>query len=233
VEGIGVIIRAAERGNVACCKPALRFASRLTLHYIAPVIVAYHVILTFYGFWLPNDPRGSWSDFVGAWDLFRGYGSATKTNERQSLAYQPHDRQAREAAKESLKYPPVQLTGIQAGAVGHGFAEYAKRAGLPIWACAILPDHVHLVLGLSGHWVEQVAIQLKAAATRRLILEGIHPLVDYQTGLRPPKVFARGQWKVFLDPEDVPRAIDYVEYNPMKEGKLRQKWNCVVPSIYR
>ena len=31
------------------------------------VLVA-HVIITAYGFWLPNDPRGSWSDFVGAWD---------------------------------------------------------------------------------------------------------------------------------------------------------------------
>ena len=27
-------------------------------------VVAYHVIITNYGFWLPNDPRGSWSDLV-------------------------------------------------------------------------------------------------------------------------------------------------------------------------
>lgn len=26
----------------------------------------YHLIMTAYGFWLPNDPRGSWSEFVGA-----------------------------------------------------------------------------------------------------------------------------------------------------------------------
>lgn len=24
-----------------------------------------HVIFGAYGFWLPNDPRGSWSEFVG------------------------------------------------------------------------------------------------------------------------------------------------------------------------
>ena len=29
----------------------------------------YHLIISAYGFWLPNDPRGSWSDFVGAWEL--------------------------------------------------------------------------------------------------------------------------------------------------------------------
>src|SRR5256885_9336243 len=33
----------------------------------------------------PNDPRGSWSDFVRSWELFR-YGPATKTTERRSLA---------------------------------------------------------------------------------------------------------------------------------------------------
>src|SRR4051812_43899841 len=33
------------------------------------MIVGYHVIFSTYGFWLPNDPRGSWSDFVGSWEL--------------------------------------------------------------------------------------------------------------------------------------------------------------------
>jgi hypothetical protein len=28
------------------------------------MILGYHVIFGAYGFWLPNDPRGSWSDFV-------------------------------------------------------------------------------------------------------------------------------------------------------------------------
>lgn len=29
-----------------------------------------HIILSAYGFWLPNDPRGPWSDFVGAYELY-------------------------------------------------------------------------------------------------------------------------------------------------------------------
>ncbi len=49
------------------------------------MIVGYHCIFGMYGFWLPNDPRGSWSDFVGSWNLFR-YGSATKTTARTSVA---------------------------------------------------------------------------------------------------------------------------------------------------
>src|ERR671928_232003 len=55
------------------------------------MVHAYHLIITAYGFWLPNDPRGSWSDFVRAWELVR-FGKATKTDERRSLAHRPHDR---------------------------------------------------------------------------------------------------------------------------------------------
>ena len=35
------------------------------------MIVGYHVIFGVYGFWLPNDPRGSWSEFVASWELAR------------------------------------------------------------------------------------------------------------------------------------------------------------------
>src|SRR4051794_9249491 len=87
-----------------------------------PMIVGYHIIFGAYGFWLPNDPRGSWSDFVGSWDLFR-YGPATKTDERRSLAYEEHNREQRLEAKNVLKYPAVEFTGLQARAVGRGFAK--------------------------------------------------------------------------------------------------------------
>ena len=50
------------------------------------MLLGFHVILSAYGFWLPNDPRGSWSDFVWAWDLFR-YGPATKVETRSSVAH--------------------------------------------------------------------------------------------------------------------------------------------------
>ena len=42
------------------------------------MIIAYHVIFGMYGFWLPNDPRGSWSDFVAAWELFRAVYQMTR-----------------------------------------------------------------------------------------------------------------------------------------------------------
>jgi len=54
------------------------------------MVRAYHVIFIAYGFWLPNDPRGSWSDYVRSWEIFR-HGPATKTDLRRSHARDEHD----------------------------------------------------------------------------------------------------------------------------------------------
>jgi hypothetical protein len=49
---------------------------------------------------------------------------------------------------------------------------------------------------------------------------------------RPPKCFARGEWKVFLDSDaDFRRAIRYVELNPVREGKAVQRWEFVTDYV--
>ena len=59
--------------------------------------------------------------------------------------------------------------------------------------------------------VEKVVIQLKGAATERLVEDGLHPFGG------EAKCFVRGEWKVFLDTcDEVTRAIRYVERNPEK-----------------
>jgi REP element-mobilizing transposase RayT len=194
------------------------------------MVHGYHVVFGAYGFWLPNDPRGSWSDFVGSWELFR-FGSATTTDVRHSVAHTPHDRAGRLAAKEALKYSPVQFTGLQARAIGRGFASFLRRSGVVVWACALLPEHVHLVVARHSYPVERIVNLLKGDATRQLVVEGIHPFQDRpERNGRLPKVFAQNEWKVFLDSaEDIVRAIRYVEENPLKEGKPPQRWGFVAP----
>jgi REP element-mobilizing transposase RayT len=191
-------------------------------------MLAAHVIFGAYGFWLPNDPRGSWSTFVGSWELFR-YGAATKTVETRSLASRQHDAALRVAAKKSLARPAVMFDGVQARAIGRGFATYAERAGLKALACAILPNHVHLVLASHRLSPKQLVIQMKGEATGQLVAEGIHPFerLPRKNG-RAPKCFAVGGWTVYLDTvEDVQRAVRYVEENPAKEGLRPQRWGFV------
>src|SRR6201999_2320473 len=91
-----------------------------TFHEMHPPVLAYHLIMTAYGFWLPNDPRGSWSEFVGSWEIYK-FGPATKTTEKRSLAREPHGVAERIAAKKALKYPPVRFDEIQRQAIGEGF----------------------------------------------------------------------------------------------------------------
>ena len=186
------------------------------------MVIAYHAILAMYGFWLPNDPRGSWSEFVGNWELVR-FGKATKIDERHSVAAVEHDRNLRMAAKAALRHPPVSLTGPQALAVGQGFAKACRESGYIVHACSIMPEHAHLVIAQHGRAVERIVGHLKGRATQHLKAEGL-----WFDDSRP--VWAQGCWRVYLDaPADVRRAMAYVEANPEKEGKPRQRWSFVTP----
>jgi REP element-mobilizing transposase RayT len=194
-------------------------------------VIAYHVIITNYGFWLPNDPRGSWSDYVRSWELLLAGGPATKVNTRRSVAGVRHDVALRAQAKAALVRPPVVFSGKQAQAVGAGFGDFVDRSQVSIVACSIMPRHTHLVIARPPYEAEQAANLLKGAATTELTRRGLHPFADspYLNG-RLPTPWARKQWIVFLNTEaDVRRAIEYVERNPLKDGLKAQRWSFVVP----
>jgi REP element-mobilizing transposase RayT len=193
------------------------------------MIHGYHVIWGAYGFWLPNDPRGSWSDFVGSWELAR-FGRASRSIERRDVNPAQWDAW-RAVAIKALRFPPVQLTGPQARAVGRGFAVGARKSRLTIWACSILPEHVHLVVARHTYKVEQVCNLLKGEATKQMKAESLHPQQRFQHGGGTlPSLWAQGQWRVYLDSEQsIEAAIHYVEQNPLKEGKPPQKWFFVTP----
>jgi len=199
------------------------FAAGLAPRWIGTVMaIAYHVICDLYGFWLPNDPRGSWSRFVASRRLL-AFGEATKTADRRSRARLAHDGRLRRAAKQALEDPPVCLSGRQARAVGRGFAQACAEGEYDIYACSSLPDHVHLVVGRHARRLARVVGHLKARATQRLKTERLWP----GDGCR---VWGGPGWCVYLDtPEEVRQKITYVETNPAKEGKPRQRWSFVKP----
>jgi REP element-mobilizing transposase RayT len=189
------------------------------------MILAFHSIFSMYGFWMPNVPRGSGSDYVAVWELFR-YGPATKIRTRRSVAARPHDATQRRAAKQALRYLPVKISGVQAVAVVEGFRQACEEAGYRIHACAVLPDHVHLVVGRHQRYIRRIVGHLKSNATRRLKERGLWSIKH-----RP--VWGAHGWNVYLDDiAAVKRAIRYVERNPEKEGKKRQRWSIVTPFDY-
>ena len=137
----------------------------------------------------------------------------------------------RDAIRKALLYSPVTLTGRQALSVSIGFQSQAKKCDYGIWACAILPEHTHLVIARHWYKVEQIANLMKGAATTQLIADNIHPLAKFVVPEKPtPKMWARGLWKVYLESdEQIENAIAYVNANPVKEGKPPQTWKWITP----
>lgn len=162
------------------------------------MVIAHHIIFGAYGFWLPNDPRGSWSREVWAEHL-RPFGPATKVSTRSSVAHVDHDRKRRLAAKRTLMYPAVRFTGRQAQTVTKAFAETSRMLELLVYACAIMPDHVHLVIARHPRTAEAIVGYLKRSASRRLATDEMHPLARFrhQDG-RVPTPWAESGWKVYL-----------------------------------
>jgi REP element-mobilizing transposase RayT len=186
------------------------------------MILAFHSIFSMYGFWMPNDPRGSGSDYVAVWELFR-YGRATKVRTRHSVAAKQHDHKMRLAAKQALRHPPADITGVQAVAVVEGFRKACDESGYFIHACAVLPEHIHLVIGWHRRDIRKIVGHLKSNATRRLKDSG-----QWTFGNRT--MWGEHGWNVYLyNIPAVKRAIRYVEANPEKEGKKRQSWSIVTP----
>jgi len=159
------------------------------------------------------------------------FGEIVPANTTRSIAAKPHDAARRLAAKQSLQYPPVKLTGIQALAVIKGFARAVEENEYRVFACVIMPDHVHLVV--AEHRIEPKMIikHLKARATAQMNKENLHPFLDVP-GKEKPSPWARSGWAVFLDKEsDVLRAIEYVKQNPVKDGLKPQNWSFVTPFV--
>jgi len=181
------------------------------------VILAFHCIFTTYGTWLPNEPRGSWSTFVASWELYR-FGMATTVNTRRSIAGKSYDRNLKAQMQRVLKYAPVRFTGNQAHVVAMSFA----NTPYDLLALAVMPNHVHIVVGYTRRDIRRAVGHLKSEATRALRVNGWFenrsPWTDHG-------------WNVYLNIDtDVQRAIDYVCENPLREGLQEQRWSFIKPT---
>jgi REP element-mobilizing transposase RayT len=188
--------------------------------------IADHLVFSAYGFWLPNDPRGSFSDFVRSWELLRA-GRATQVDTIRSVAHV--DAEFPEYNQSLTAYPPVMFDGLQARQIARGFYNAIQESKYAIHACAIMPDHVHIVVARHAHAPKQIVGHLKTRATQAMAEDGRHPLALHLTkDGTVPSPWAQRSWDVYLDTvEDVRRSIAYVEENPGKAGLKRQAWAFV------
>jgi REP element-mobilizing transposase RayT len=157
-------------------------------------------------------------------------GHATKTDSTRSLAAEAHDHRARLDAKQLLKYPAVQMAGIQARQAVRGVAEAVDDHGYRIHALAVMPDHVHIVMAWHRRHIDDIARHIKARMTRRMSEADCHPLAEFTKAGRTPSPWARNYWCPYIrDVRQMLTAIEYVERNPVKAGYKAQRWAVIVP----
>lgn len=183
-----------------------------------PIVIAHHLIWTGYGWWLPNDPRGSTSRTI-ACDVIAELGELHYGR----CKVQPSSDVIREfyaRAQEVLQFPLLQFGPKEREAIGAAFADAIREHRYTCYACAIMPDHVHVLIRKHKHRAEQMIDNLQDESRLRL----------RTIGLRDPNhpVWGGPGWKVFLDrPDAVRRTIGYIEANLPKWNLPAQEWPFV------
>ena len=182
-------------------------------------VIAYHLIWTNYGTWLGNDPRGSGSREVYAPILAElgevHYGRRRNQPKRQVV------REFYAEAEPLLQFPIIRFRRDQFAEIAVAFAKSICDRCYTSYACAILLDHVHLVIRKHRDTGERMIENFQNDSRQHLQKNDIVP--------QGHPVWTLKGWHAFLDsPEAIRRCIHYVESNPMKEGLPRQEWPFVV-----
>jgi REP element-mobilizing transposase RayT len=159
------------------------------------MVAGFHLIWTAYGWWLPNDPRGSSSHEI-------------RVEPIAELGELHHGRKQRQ--------PP----GRETRQIGAAFAQVVEDCKYTCYGCAIMPDHVHVLIRKHRDRAEAMVKNLQNASRAKLIEVGkwaaTHP------------VWAGPGWKVFLfNAEDFVRVAAYIWNNPLKAGRPAQDWSFV------
>ena len=184
------------------------------------MIIGHHLIWTGYGQWLPNDPRGSTSQEIRN-PILESLGALHFGRKR----IQPCHREINEFYRDAegkLQHPLPSFTTDQIEAIGVAFAQVANANAYTVWACAIMPDHVHVLVRKHLHHAEEMITEFqrdsRLALIRRPDVPGDHP------------VWGGHGWKVYQDcPEDVNRTVNYINRNPKSYRLASQSWAFVTP----
>jgi REP element-mobilizing transposase RayT len=178
------------------------------------MVIAYHAIFTTYGTWLPNDPRGSYSKEIYN-DQLRVLGRIKYGRQNPVPAKDLLIRfwtAATPRLTRSLFFIDDNIRPI----IAAGFSRVVQRLDIKIPACAIMNDHVYVLILRSKYRIEYLVNQLKGSATRAL-------------GLKQTP-WSRGCWKVFItDHEALWAAANYIQANTTSAGLHPQSWDFITP----
>src|SRR5438105_4144385 len=118
------------------------------------MVAGYHLIWTVYGYWLPNDPRGSTSLEVRV-EPIKSLGDIHQGRK----AIQPSSKELREffrQAHDVLAHPVLPFDDDEIVLIGKTIGVAIAEQGYTCYACAVMPDHVHLLIRRHRDKAEQM-----------------------------------------------------------------------------
>jgi REP element-mobilizing transposase RayT len=184
------------------------------------MVAGHHLIWTAYGWWLPNDPRGSTSHEIRS-AAIADLGELHFGRKR----IQPAGRVIRafhEAAQAVLKHALLAFSDKEIETIGAVFSQVMRARNYTCYGCAIRADHVHLLIRKHRDQAEDMIETLQDASRTAL----------GQAGSRPADHPAWGGpgWKVYLETrDDFQRTIAYIRKNLVQAGRPEQTWPFVKP----
>jgi hypothetical protein len=184
------------------------------------VIIAHHIILTGYGHWLPNDPRGSMSRQIRTGNL-RALGGG-HYGRRQDQPRREDLRAFRRNASTRLAHTLLWFDAPQRQAIGEAFGAVIAAERLTCYACVVLRNHAHLVTRRHRLQAEEMISLLRERSRQLLSRRG--PLPAYHP------LWSSDPYVAFKDtPQAVSAAIRYIQSHFAKHNIEPQNWDFAVP----
>jgi hypothetical protein len=117
-------------------------------------VIAVHLILTLYGHWAVNDPRGSGStDFIDP--KFAALGPihfGRKPNDEQPTREELREFHAEH--EDLLNFPTFWIDDAMRNAIAEAICDILRAHGYTCYACAICGNHIHLIIRTHKHDAE-------------------------------------------------------------------------------
>jgi REP element-mobilizing transposase RayT len=179
------------------------------------MVVAHDLIWTAYGWWLPNDPRGSSSHEIRV-ERIAELGELHH-GRKTVQPYPAEIRQFYEQAGVALKHELLTFNTAETTTLATSFGEAVRKSRYTCYSCAIMPDHIHMLIRRHRDPAETMIENFQNVS--RLAILGAKRRADNHP------VWGGPGWKVFLNTRaDIERVDHYIRMNPLKAGLPAQNW---------
>ena len=184
------------------------------------MVIAHHIVLTGYGHWLPNDPRGSMSLKTYAPEL-----AALAETHFGRREHQPSLAELKAFYRKAapvLAHPILWFNRPHRAALVDAMREAVRRERLTCYACAVLSNHVHVLVRRHRLEGREILVSLK---------DELHRAIR-DANLAPPghPVFSEDSCVVFKnDPRAIRTCVQYINDNVPKHGQARVLYDFVQP----